>query len=50
MSRFALLKELPNRTSSEARRELLREATESLSGRSGTLSAEASAELDRIMS
>ena len=49
MSRFALLKELPNRTSSEARRELLREATESLSGRSGTLSAEANAELDRIM-
>jgi uncharacterized protein (DUF2336 family) len=49
MSRFALLKELPNRTSSEARRELLREATESLSGRSGTLSSEASAELDRIM-
>jgi uncharacterized protein (DUF2336 family) len=49
MSRFALLKELPNRTSSEARRELLREATESLSSRSGALSPEANAELDRIM-
>jgi len=49
MSRFALLKELPNRTSSEARRELLREATENLAGRSGALTPEANAELDRIM-
>jgi uncharacterized protein (DUF2336 family) len=49
MSRFALLKELPNRTSSEARRELLREVTESLSGRDGAPSAEETAELDRIM-
>jgi len=47
MSRFALLKELPNRTSSEARRELLREVTESLSG--AAPSAEAVAELDQIM-
>lgn len=49
MSRFALLKELPNRTSSEARRELLREVTDSLSGKNGAPSAEESAELDRIM-
>jgi len=49
MSRFALLKELPNRTSSEARRELLREVTESLSGQGGAPSAEETAELDRIM-
>ena len=47
MSRFALLKELPNRTSSEARRELLREVTETLYGRAP--SAEETAELDRIM-
>jgi uncharacterized protein (DUF2336 family) len=49
MSRFALLKELPNRTSSEARRELLREVTDNLSGRNGMPSAEESAELDRVM-
>jgi len=49
MSRFALLKELPNRTSSEARRDLLREVTESLSGQGGAPSAEETAELDRIM-
>jgi len=49
MSRFALLKELPNRTSSEARRDLLRQVTESLSGRDGAPSAEETAELDRIM-
>jgi uncharacterized protein (DUF2336 family) len=47
MSAFALLKELPNRTSSESRRELLREVTEALSGRT-TLETDA-AELDRIM-
>ncbi|HEX4635013.1 MAG TPA: DUF2336 domain-containing protein [Rhizomicrobium sp.] len=49
MSRFALLKELPNRTSSEARRDLLREVTENLSGRTGVPSPEESAELDRVM-
>src|ERR1700755_745045 len=49
MSRFALLKEWPHRTSSEARRELLRQVTESLSGRDGAPSAEETAELDRIM-
>jgi uncharacterized protein (DUF2336 family) len=47
MSHFALLKDLPNRTSSEGRRELLREVTEALSGRAP--SAEDAAELDRIM-
>ncbi|HSS12302.1 MAG TPA: DUF2336 domain-containing protein [Rhizomicrobium sp.] len=47
MSRFALLKELPNRTSSEARRELLREVTQSLSGRAE--STEDAIELDRIL-
>ncbi len=49
MSHFALLKELPNRTSSEARRELLRDVTEALSGRAGAPSAEEAAELDGIM-
>jgi len=49
MSHFALLKELPNRTSSEARRDLLRQVTDSLSGRDGAPSAEETAELDRIM-
>src|SRR3954468_11248704 len=49
MSRFALLTELSNRTSSEARRELLREVTQSLSGRAGDASGEDVAELDRIM-
>jgi len=48
MSRFALLKELPNRASSEARRELLREVTEAMSGRAEP-SSEDAAELDRIM-
>jgi uncharacterized protein (DUF2336 family) len=47
MSRFALLKELPNRSSSEARRDLLREVTESLRG--SAPSAEEAGELDRIM-
>jgi len=47
MSRFALLKDLPNRASSEARRDLLREVTESLRG--NTPSAEEAGELDRIM-
>ena len=47
MSRFALLNELPNRASSEARRELLREVTEALSG--SAPSAEEAGELDRIM-
>jgi len=47
MSRFALLKDLPNRASSEARRELLREVTQSLSGRAE--SSEDAAELDRIL-
>jgi len=46
MSRFALLKDLPNRTSSEARRELLREVTGSLSGR---VTGEDAAELDKIL-
>jgi len=46
MSRFALLKDLPNRTSSEARRELLREVTGSLSGRAA---GEDAAELDKIL-
>jgi len=49
MSRFALLKELSSRTSSEARRELLREVTGSLGGRAGALSGEDAAELDRIL-
>jgi len=49
MSRFALLKDLPGRTSSEARRELLRQVTEGLSGRGGVPSAEDTAELDRVM-
>jgi len=49
MSRFALLKDLPNRTSSEARRELLREVTQSLSGRDGALTGAETADLDRIM-
>jgi uncharacterized protein (DUF2336 family) len=49
MSHFALLRELPNRTSSESRRELLREVAEALSGRAVTPSAEDAAELDRIM-
>ncbi len=49
MSRFALLKELPNRASSEARRELLREVTESLGGRAGAPSAADAAELDRVL-
>jgi hypothetical protein len=47
MSRFALLKELPNRSSSEARRDLLREVTESLRG--SAPSPEEAGELDRIM-
>ena len=46
MSRFALLNDLPNRTSSEARRELLREVTGSLSGR---MAGEDAAELDKIL-
>ena len=49
MSHFALLKELPSRTSSEARRELLREVTQALSSREGVPSAAESAELDRIL-
>ena len=49
MSRFALLKDLPNRTSSEARRELLREVTQSLSGRDGALTGAETADFDRIM-
>ena len=48
MSRFALLKELPSRASSEARRELLREVTEAMSGRAEP-SSEDAAELDQIM-
>jgi len=49
MSRFALLKELSSRTSSEARRELLREVTGSLGSRASVLSGEDAAELDRIL-
>jgi uncharacterized protein (DUF2336 family) len=49
MSRFALLKDLPNLDTSEARRELLREVTASLGGRAGAASDEEAGELDRIL-